>query len=374
MDSLLINTDPLHLSPKILREESLSNEEHPDYKSVSGRSQLESLPQAYTDDPFASLKEKLQQGAEVSSVSKHSEAKIKHDLEMQKSELIRRCQEDLLKVQKDLSEKTEYYERIISEREVQFQKIASTMQSQMKSALASQQEMWQTKEQTMVSQLQQQELDWNARIDELRNSHASFIQKLEEKHLFDKQSFDLVESSRTEARFKATTEQYEKKLKKYEKQVQDVISTYHTKELKILGALEEARRECARIQSVSDAREQTLRDELSMKDRRLIAVQSRLDSFEHACKKIEIWRTLAAELARSAIHSVASAKDLPTVPEHPEDLILGMFHGFSKETYRDSAQQKLIKDIDQYNKTKKRFVAMEKKALSKVLKRSEVSA
>ena len=71
-------------------------------------------------------------------------------------------------------------------------------------------------------------------------------------------------------------------------QVLEAESVYRNKALVMQGALDEARRECLSLQASYAAKENILREELITKDKRLIHIQSSLDSLNEVTDSREV--------------------------------------------------------------------------------------
>lgn len=227
------------------------------------------------------------------------------------------------------------------------------------------------KEKTIVDQLEQQENIWKQRIEVIEQNHEELLRGLQSKFNLEKESHELALKARMEAKEDQLRTQYDKKMRKYEAQLQEVMRNYHDKELIIHGSLDEARKEIVLMRSSAIAKEDSLRDELASKDRIILTMQAKLHTVDDITKIADSWRSAANNLARMVVHACVSIQDVPPVPVAPKDLVPNIFQGFAKEEELNKHKETYNAELRAFHRLRKENVLVQKELISKTLRNSK---
>ena len=244
------------------------------------------------------------------------------------------------------------------------------MQSKLMQTEQSLQERYRGMESEWQTRLHNNEAMWMNRLQELEAKHEEQIKAVRDRLELETKAKDLAFNARLEAKEASITQSYEKKLLKFEKQVEEVQQTYKNKTLVIQGALEEARRECMSMQAAFTAKEDSWREELGLKDKRLVSIQARFDDTNRLERTLEQWQKLALELATMNIETCAVALKLPELMKPPEDRWKDVFRELSNG--KDDKSKEYEDKAEEYNKLRKSSMAINRKQLVKLLKFSKV--
>lgn len=220
--------------------------------------------------------------------------------------------------------------------------------------------------------------EWTLKLDLAEEKHKFELDSYS-KHLSSQ--YDAKEASadmRLELKENQIREHYEKRLKKYEKQIMEAEQAYQSKALTVQGSLDEARRENDSLKAFYDAKEEALREEVSLKDKRLIALRGKLDQINQISKALDEWRRIAAEVAAISIRTCAKAEEFPNNP-FQKYFQPGHFATSSSSINLDNINDALsqheaeVKFIQDYRKMKKKSVAVERKLMVNLLRYAKVS-
>lgn len=206
-----------------------------------------------------------------------------------------------------LSTREAHWKEILDEKEKKIQIIHEQHQREIgdyKKRLQDKDEFYVGQMSAMEKQFQQQQID-------LDNRWKIRVKTLEDQINMEKERHALTERAKLEAKEKALQLQHEKKVKKFTKQIESVMEHYKAKELMIQGALEEARREIINLQANHTAAQQVAREELLLKDKRLVEIQQYLDETDEFNRRADEWKSLATELATIVIHACSTVEELP---------------------------------------------------------------
>lgn len=167
------------------------------------------------------------------------------------------------------------------------------------------------KDEFYVGQMSAMEKQYQQQQQELDNRWKDRIKVLQDQINIDKERSALTEKAKIEAKEASLQMTYEKKVKKFTKQLESVMEHYRAKELMIQGALEEARREIINLQANHAALEQVNREELLLKDKRLVEIRQYLDEADSINRRADEWKTLARELSTIVVQACATVEELP---------------------------------------------------------------
>eukprot|EP01038_Epipyxis_sp_PR26KG_P014013 gene14013-18794_t len=154
--------------------------------------------------------------------------------------------------------------------------------------------------------------DNNARklLEDLQIKHEKEIKLLNNKYSVDIHAKNTFSESILLAKEMKYKKVYEKKLLQIEKQVKDIKEMYKEKENRIIGSLEECRRELQNVTILAAAKEQSFQEELSLKDRHIIRIQSRINAVDDITDIANLWRNAIEELSSLIIQTCATARDV----------------------------------------------------------------
>lgn len=315
---------------------------------------------------------------ETAANQKELETHIREQLEQSKASLIEKYQQVQTNLNTELDTARKIHAATLKEKEDWWQvalkskdaEIAN-MQKKMKDIADDGNKRVTDTERRLIDELDRQEVMWKERIAELEAQHESHIESVRAKHKFEMDSKILTSKAHLEANEDRIKKTYEKKLKKYEKQIREVIQTYNEKELVINGSLDEARRELLQVQNSVAAKERVLREEMVLKDKRMVAMQAQLHAVDEITRIADVWRSQARDLASVIIQACVSVRDLPNVPEAPKDLLSSVFQGFVKEEELNKERKHFHQELNIYNRLKADHVMIQKDLISRALQTSK---
>lgn len=307
------------------------------------------------------------------------ESKIRFELERSKQELLEQYQLTQTKLSTELNSCKGFYEQKIEERETFWTEQMQAKQTQLTKLEAKLNDIVEMgrkriadKEKLHVEQLEQQEVVWKLRIEEEEHRHQNILNSLHSKHILEKESRELAEKARIEAKEDQIRSIYEKKMKKIEAQVQEVMRNYRDKELIIHGSLDEARKEIVLMRAANAAREDSLRDELAAKDRLILSLQAELHKIDDITKIADSWRAAARDLARMVVQACVSIQDMPPVPLAPKEDTNNPFQGFGKPEEISKEKYAYFVEVKAMNRLRKEHVLIQKELIARTLRNSKV--
>jgi chromosome segregation ATPase len=172
---------------------------------------------------------------------------------------------------------------------------------------------------------------------------------------------------------------YEKKLKKYEKQIIEAEEAYRMKTASIEAQLKASREEILLLRRNFELTELGLQEELGLKDIRLSSLQSRLDEYSDISKAMSEWRSISTELSALCIRTCAKAVDLPEIssailaPRYSNPRLSRMTKGGWMMAVEDMIGVDIKEEfLLEYNLLRKRALAIDRKQLIRLLKYSKV--
>lgn len=233
---------------------------------------------------MSALEQKFRYEHEMQESRKEAEIRAKAELEHSKLELIDSYQRNEENLVKQLADCKESYETILKEKERQWQFQFDLKQQEIHEHEQQTREnihlltqKHKLNEQSLISKFNEQETIWTKRLTDLEESHKQQLQSIQDKHNLDMASHALMNTAHQEAAEVKIQHIYDKKARKIEAQLEAVILNFKQKEATMQGSLDEARRELLIVQSTFEARERSLQEEIQLKDKRLISIQTRLN-------------------------------------------------------------------------------------------------
>ena len=138
---------------------------------------------------------------------------------------------------------------------------------------------------------------WKTKLDVQLQESSQAIEALNYLHHIDTNTKIITNEAQIQTKGEKLKAEYTKKIRKFEKQVTEAARAYALRLQYTEGVLSEARNEAERAHAHSQAQMQVLRDELEMKDRRLLRMQLSVDSVHDIIKACDQWRQDASKLA-----------------------------------------------------------------------------
>ena len=346
---------------------------------LSAAKVVEDTVNATSSSLQAMLTERLKGDLQHAMQQKEFEANIREELDQSKASLINKYKEVEISLKDELLATKQAHEKKLSEvdelwkeRMQAKQEEVEALEIRMKQIVEDSNKKVANTEQRMINEFTKLENSWKERLIEAEEHNAAQMEALKAKHKLERDAKQLTMQAHLEAADERVKRRYEKKLRTYEQQVKEVIEAYKQKELVITGSLEEARRELLHVQNTLTAREQVLNEEMTLKDKRMVAMQAQLHAVDEITRIAEVWRGQARELASVIIQACLTVRDLPEVPEAPKDLLSSVFQGFVKEEELQKHRRHYFSDVRVYNRLKADHVMVQKDFLAKALKNSKV--
>mmetsp|Transcript_2086 Transcript_2086/g.3294 ORF Transcript_2086/g.3294 Transcript_2086/m.3294 type:complete len:200 (-) Transcript_2086:385-984(-) len=126
------------------------------------------------------------------------------------------------------------------------------------------------------------------------------------------------------------------------------------------------------LKSAADAKEESLRDELLLKDKRLIAVQAKLYTVDEIMRVADTWRSISREVASNVIKACVAVQDLPPAPVPDPALMSDVFQGYAREAELNALRQQYQAKLKYYLALCQNHVAVNKELLARALRHSKV--
>jgi len=329
------------------------------------------------------LQHKLMVDHSFTNTQRDEESKIRYELERSKAQLIEQYQVNEAKLTTELNDCKAYYEQKLLEREAFWTEQGNEkhlhiikLESKVNDIVEMSRKRIADKEKVNVEQLEQQEIEWRHRIEEVEHRHQEILNSMHSKHVLEKKSRDLAEKARIEAKEDQIRAKYEQKMKKYETQIQEVMRNYRDKELIIHGSLDEARKEIVLMRAAATAKEDTLREELAVKDRLILTLKAELHKIDEITKIADSWRSAANDLARMVVQACVSVQDLPPVPLAPQEKenMPNLFPGYGKPEEISKEKAMYMMEVKAINRLRKDHVLIQKELIGRSLRNSKVNA
>lgn len=214
-------------------------------------------------------------------------------------------------------------------------------------------------------------------IDSLEKNYQSQLKKIEETK---------TNEFKTQLEYKEhiIKEMYDKKLKQYEKQIIDAEQAYSQKSTSVELALRKLQLDHQSFKQDTEIKEKSLKEELALKDIRLVSQANLLDEFNMVKKSLNEWQKISGELSALCIRTCVKANELPDISrlnlpnwQNQSNYNLGA-NSFSQTNNSLAARGSSINFLDleflnEYNQCQRKSVTIERKSLVKLLKFSKVS-
>jgi hypothetical protein len=225
------------------------------------------------------------------------EMELHKEIELSKAVLLRKTSETEDCYRQDLSLVKEYYRKLLIEKEAAWQKKYDDMENNFKD-----------------------------QIEAVKKKATEQIQGLHSRVTIETEAKGLANGARQKAREEDLKMEYEKKLKKFEKRVKEVVKIYENKEMASKGALDEVRRELSNAQAYVEAREQEM--QLKIHEKVDVIIQ-----LEKSIQELAQWKNAVLVLAKHTIDACATATAIPELGEKPttkDKKLLTLYRFFNK--------------------------------------------
>jgi hypothetical protein len=204
-----------------------------------------------------------------------------------------------------------------------------------------------------------QERIWKQRIEDTIADCDAKVISLESRYSIECSTKEITVEAKCEAVEDRLKAEYAKKIKKLEKQVTEAARAFALRLQYTEGVLNEARREHQAQQGHHTAQVQSLRDELELKDRRIVRMQVDIDStnqIRNACIK---WKEETSKICSAILHACASISEIPNIDE--KEIVQNMLKGLKSSLDATSVNIKI-----KQQEYKKDNVAINRKQITKV--------
>jgi stress-induced morphogen len=206
--------------------------------------------------------------------------------------------------------------------------------------------------------LVQQESLWKDRLEEASREAETRMLSIENKHSIEATTKEITLSAQCDAVEERFKTEYTKKLKKCEKQVKEAARAFALRLQYTEGVLNEARRETQAQHASFAAQIQALREEIELKDRRILRQQVYIDSansVRDACVK---WKDETAALCNAVLQACSTIAEIPNLDER--EIVSELLKGMS------SLEATTVNVKIKQQEYRKEYVAVNRKQITKV--------
>jgi hypothetical protein len=328
-----------------------------------------------------SLSSKLQLDQSTNAKLREEESRMRFEVEQSRALLIEQLQMKETQLTTELADCKASFERQMKEKEQQWaekdaERVAEIQKLEQRAndIIEMSRKRLADKEKAAVEQLERQEEVWKQRLEDALQDHNDAIQALHDKHALEKNSRDLAEKARLATKEDQARTAFETKLKKYEAQMHEVMRNYHDKELIIHGSLDEARKEIVLMRNACAAKEDSLREELVLKNKSILTLQGKLHLIDDITKVADSWRGAARDLAKIVVNACVSIQDMPPLPVPPKDTTPNLLMGYGKEDESALRQkQAYAMEVKAYSRARREHVMVQKDLIGRALRNSKAS-
>lgn len=305
---------------------------------------------------------------------KKEEEDIQFSIQEDQQKIIRSLEEKGQQYEKDIQEINDFWQKKVGEVETDFQRLLAEKEKeiihlQQQFQLINQQNSQKVKNilDQQLQQLDAQEKIYREKLKEEKEKQDKITQELHQALELEKKNHQITHKVEMEMKGELLEKKFIKKLQKFERKVEEVVKTYHDKELVSTGSIQELRRELVQVKALMEVKEKQFYEELTLKDKKILAMEHSMGEISDLIYTAKTWKTLASDLANIIIHTCATVEDLPnelwtsTAPGLFTS-VYDEFHGI-KERPRSEAT---------YLKKKQDFVIIQRLLLSKCLKFGKV--
>lgn len=314
------------------------------------------------------------------SQHKQLEMSVRSQIDDMKVTYIEQYQLREEKLKQELVDQARMHDAMLQSKETHWRAVLEEKDTQMKLVIAQHQreladlkKRLQDKDEFYLGQMNNMEKLQQEKLHELDHQWKERVRVLQDQINSDRERYALTEKAKLETKEAALKMNYEKKLHKMTKKIETAVEHYKAKELMIQGALEEARREIVYLQTTHSAQEQCHREELILKDKRLVEIQQYIDEVNEYERLAKMWKAQSKDLANLVIHACA------TVEELPNELWTSSTPGLFSSVWDELRHHKtgfgrvnVDEGVRSYSEQKKDCVVANRAALAKCLRFSKV--
>ena len=145
--------------------------------------------------------------------------------------------------------------------------------------------------------LENKDSHWKNILIDVENKARREMESLKDRVSLDNEAKAIAGEARCEAAESKAQTVFDKKLKRYEKQVTQVLERFEDRKLKYEGALEEVRRQLRETTEITDKKVAYLHEELVLKEKRITSIVGKIQQHNALTAEINRWREIAKELA-----------------------------------------------------------------------------
>jgi hypothetical protein len=238
-----------------------------------------------------------------------------------------------------------------------------------------------------LEQLEEQENEWKLKMNLIQEKCLDSSNVLENKLKLEKEAHDLATQARITAKEDQLKHNYEKRILKFEKQVQEAQKSYATRQLVLQGSMEESRREIIALRNQNELQLKDLREELLLKEQRLASIEEKLAISDEMLNDGKKWIYISKELSNLVIKACSTVKKAVQLPSpalsrlqqqtmggQNTEYVSELLRGFTDSHYSFEANlndsRRHSNDENNLKVDINRDVLIEKKNLAKALKLS----
>lgn len=311
--------------------------------------------------------------------TKEEELKKQYEVEQQKDLLIRNLlaneqelNNKLILLQEKYNNDIEQKNNIINNLQILNQNNTEELVNKMKKS-----------EERLINDMVNQENSYKEKISEMIVSYEQKLDNYKNNIFLNNESNKLINQTKIDAKKSYYQKLYEHKLKKYEQNIMKVINSYNEKELLLSGTIEEIRREKLEIITEKNIIEKQLREELLLKDKKIIKIEDSYNVINDLNNIISNYKEICKKLSILIIQLSSTISNLPILPHHNLDLLDQLmllyndnntnrnYIGISSDA-KLSSKKETLEFYQHYQKVHEKNVLINKKKLLKILKFSKV--
>lgn len=377
-----MSDNPFHIADLVSEPDDMEvlKKQPPRVYNVHRESHASYSEESKASPIISSSKHNGREDLAISMKYKQMEASMKTEMDDMKLDYIRQCELREEKLKQEITDLSKTQQKMIDEKETHWQILILERDRrirQLEEQLQFHEKEWKQKShdksEQYIAQMNAMEQQHHANLHAQETRWREKVQVIQDQINTSEEHRRLTEKAKLEAKEVALQRAFDKKIKRYTKQIETVVEHYNAKELVVQGALEEARREIIHLQAVHSAQEQCNKEELVLKDKRLVEIQQYLDEVDEISRDKQEWRTTAHELASIVIIACG------TVEELPAELWSNTTPGLFTSVWDDLRQKKsgygmaAVDDhVRSYTEKKRECVIASRAALAKCLRYSKV--
>ena len=152
-------------------------------------------------------------------------------------------------------------------------------------------------------QLDNKDTQWKSVLIDCENKARRELESFKDRLNLESEAREIGTLVKIEANQERAQALFDKKLKKYEKQVSLIIERFDDKKLKYEGALEEVRRQLRECAELNEKKSTYLHEEVLLKEKRVTSILGKLQQYNTVTSELNRWRDIAKELATMVVNT-----------------------------------------------------------------------